>query len=278
MPEITAAAVKALRERTGLPMMECKRALQEAGGDEEGAIEWLQKRGQKVMGDRAGRETSSGRLAIYSDPDAGVAAMVELLCESAPVAANDEFIALASDLARQLATGPGASTPDELLAQPSPSKPGQTLKQQFDDLNNRIREVFRLNRIVRIDAPCGSYLHHDGAKGVLLEVEGGTADLAKDVCMHVVSMRPQACSKDDLAAAVVAKHREIEKERARQEGKPENIIEKMIDGRMRNFYAERCLLEQPFIKGESDKDTVGKVAKAAGMKILRFVHWEVGKE
>ncbi len=276
MANITAAAVKSLRERTGLPMMDCKKALQESGGDEEAAIEALRKAGKQTMDKRADRETSTGRVAIYLDQEAGLGAMVELLCESAPVASNEEFVALAEDLAKQLATGPGAATPDELLDQPSPSDTSKTLRTVFDDLNNRIREVFRLNRIARIDATCGGYVHHNGSVGVLLEVEGDDAVLAKDICMHVAAMRPLVVAIEELDSAMVAKEREILSEAARQEGKPENIIEKMVEGRLRNFYAERCLNEQPFVK--DDKQTVGQVAKAGGLKVVRFVHWEVGKE
>ena len=278
MPDITAATVKALRDRTGLPMMDCKKALQECSGDEEAAIRWLKERGQKVKEKHAGRTTSAGRVAVYADLEGGVGAMVELRCVTAPVAKNAEFAQLAGDLAKQLATGPGASTPDELLDQPSPSQPGKTLLEQYDELHNRIREKFELRRIVRVDVPCGGYAHHDGSTGVLLSVEGGTAELAKDVCMHVAAIRPSAVSKEDLDEDLINKEREIQVERARKEGKPENIIEKMTEGRMRSFYAEHCLLDQPFVKGESDKQTVAKVAKQAGMKILGFIHWQVGKE
>jgi elongation factor Ts len=276
MPEITAQAVKDLREQTGLPMMDCKRALQQTGGDVAKAIELLRKEGKKTMEKRAGRTTSSGRIAVHADLAGGVGTMIDLRCESAPVANNDQFIQLANDLARQLAAGPGAASADELLAQRSPSQPTHTLKQQFDDLNNRIREVFRLERLVRINGACGGYAHHNGAVGVLLQVEGGTAELTKDICMHVAAMRPTVVSKEDLDPAEVEKEREILAEAARKEGKPEKIIAKMVEGRLQNFYAERCLLEQPFVK--DDKRTVGQVAKDAGMKIVRFVHWELPKE
>ena len=276
MGSISAAAVKALRERTGLPMMDCKRALQEAGGDEEAAIEALRKAGRQTMEKRSGRETSAGRLAVYTDMATGVGALVEILCESAPVAANEEFVKLAAALAEQLATGPGAATADELLSQPSPSDSSRSLQQQFDDLNNRIREVFKVNRLVRIDAPCGGYVHHNGEVGVLLEIEGDDAEVAKDICMHVAAMQPMSVAKEELDAELVKKEREILSEAARAEGKPENIIDKMVDGRMRNFFAERCLNEQPFVK--DDKQTVGKVAQAAGIKVVRFIHWELGKE
>ena len=193
-----------------------------------------------------------------------------------PVAKNDEFVDLAADLAKQLATGKGAATGDELLAQPSPSKSGETLKDQMLDTANRIREVFKVGRVVRIDGRCAGYVHHAGRTvGVLLEVEGGTPEVAKDVCLHVASMGPQVLSKEDIPAADVEKEREILSEAARNEGKPDNIIAKMVEGRLRNFYAERALLEQPFVK--DDKKTVGQFTKDHGMKILRFIHWELGK-
>jgi elongation factor Ts len=278
MPEIKAAAVKALRDQTGLPMGDCKKALQESGGDAEAAIELLRKAGMKVFENRAGKETSEGRIAVHASLDPGVGAIIELQCESAPVAANEEFVQLANDLARQLATGPQAATPEELLGQPSPSKPGKTLQEQFDDLVNRIREALRLKRIARFDAPCGGYVHHNGTTGVLVEVEGGDAALAKDVCMHIAAMRPSVVSRDDLDPERVAKEREILSEQARAEGKPEKIVEKMVEGRLREFYAQQCLLDQPYVKGEGKKDTVTKVTKAAGMKVVRFLRWEVGKE
>jgi elongation factor Ts len=276
MPEITAATVKALREKTGLPMMDCKRALEESGGDQEKAIELLRKAGAKTMEKRAGRATTSGRIAVFVDRQANAAAMIDLRCESAPVATHPEFVQLANDLARQLALGPGAAGPEALVSQPSPSKPGQTLKGQFDDLNHRIREVFKLERIVRIDGQCGGYAHHNGAAGVLLQVEGGTPELAKDMCMHIAAMRPRVLHTEELDPAVIEKEREILAEAARAEGKPESIIQKMVEGRLRNFYAECCLAEQPFVK--DDSKTVGTVAKEAGMKLVRFVHWELPKE
>jgi elongation factor Ts len=276
MAEVSAAAVKMLRERTGLPMMDCKKALNDAGGDGDKAVELLRKAGAKMMEKRAGRATTSGRIAVYVAPDGAGGAMIDLRCESAPVASNEHFVQLANDLAKQLLTGPGANSPEALLAQPSPSKSGQTLQQQFDDLNNRIREVFKLERIARIDGCCGGYGHHNGAAGVLLRYDGGGGELAKDICMHVAAMRPAVLVKEELDPAVVAKEREILSDAARQEGKPENIIAKIVEGRLRNFYAECCLAEQPFVK--DDKKTVGQAAKEAGMKLVRFIRWELPKE
>jgi len=276
MAEITAAAVMALREKTGLPMMECKKALQESGGNQDAAVEFLRKQGIKTAETRVGRETSEGRIAIFTDASKNVGAMVEVLCESAPVAGGTDLVDFANACAKQLATGPGAKSADELLAQPSPSKAGLTLKQQLDDIINRIREAIKLGRIVRVEGTSGGYVHHNAKVGVLLQYEGGNAESAKDVSMHVAALRPSSVSKEELDATLVAKEREILMEAARKEGKPENILEKMVEGRMKNFFAEKVLLEQPFVKDE--KQTVGAFAKANGMKIVKFVHWELAKD
>ena len=277
MAEITAALVKALRQTTGLPMMDCKRALTECDGDADAAIAWLRERGASVMGGRADRETAFGRFGLYCGLDKSVGAIVELKCESDPVSKNKEFVQLASDLAQQLATGPGAESADELLSQASPSKPGETLAEQKDELMNRIREVFNVGRMYRTNNPCGGYSHNSGTiSGVLLEVDGGSDTAAKDVCMHVAAMRPAALNVEQLDAEEVERERGILRQAALQEGKPENIVDKMVEGRMRNYYAEKVLLEQAFVKEQ--KMTVGQYAKDNGMKITNFVHWELGAE
>jgi elongation factor Ts len=275
MAEITAAAVKSLREKTGLPMMECKKALAASGGDEDAAIRWLREQGIKTQETRLGRETGAGRISVYVDLGKKVASIVELQCESAPVAGSPDFKQFVGDLSRQLALGAGAKSADELLKQPSPSVSGKTLGDVKDELFNRMREVFNVGRLARIDGPCGGYAHHDGSIAALVEIEGGNADAAKDVAMHVVAQNPSSVSKEDLDPALVQKEREILTEAARKEGKPENIIQKMIEGRLRNFYAERVLLEQPFVK--DDKKTVGQYAKEHGMQVKRFLRWQMGK-
>jgi len=279
LAEITAAAVMALRDKTGLPMMECKKALQECGGDTDQAVDWLRKQGIKTQALRADRETSTGRLAVYTDLPRGVGTMIELKCESAPVAGSPDFKDFVNDIAKTLALGPGAKTPEELLAQKSQAHPGRTLGEIKDDLFNRMREVFELSRICRIDAPCGGYAHHDGSKAALVEVAGNVtgpqaAEVAKDVAMHVVALAPQALAKEDLDPAVVAKEREILSDAARKEGKPENIIAKMIEGRLRNFFSQCVLLEQPFVK--DDKQTVGQLTKSAGLEVKRMENWKLG--
>ncbi len=276
MAEISAAAVKAFRERTGLPLMDCKKALQEAGGNEDKAIELLRKEGKKLEEKRGGRETSFGRFGIYCGVDKKSGAMVELQCESAPVTQNEEFQQLAADLASALANTPSVKTSDELLALPSPSKKGVTLAQQKDDLFNRIREVFNVGRMIRLEGPCGGYSHNSGTvAGVLVSIEGGTDEVAKDIAMHVAAMKPAALDKDALDPALVESEREVLKAAALKEGKPANIVDKMVEGRLRQFYAERTLLEQPFVK--DDKQTVGNYAKANGMKVKGFHHWILGQ-
>jgi len=212
MAEITASAVKELREKTGLPMMDCKKALTEAGGDMQKAMEWLRIHGKKVQEKQSARSTSTGRIAIFSELEPGVGAIIDLRCESAPVANNEHFVGLANDLAQQLAKGPGAATPDELLKQPSPSQTGITLRQQFDDLNNRIREKFVLQRIQRVCGPTAGYAHHNGAVAVLLQVEnatGAAAELARDICMHIAAMKPTVLNKADVDPTLVAKERDV---------------------------------------------------------------------
>lgn len=276
MAEITAELVKRFREKTGLPLMDCKKALTECQGDEEAATRWLRERGLKVMGGRSDRETSFGRFGLYCGANHTCGAMVELKCESDPVAKNQEFIQLANDLAKQLATGPGAATADELLAQPSPSKPGITLADQRNELMNRIREVFNVGRFKRIAGGTGGYSHNSGTiAGVLVGIKGGNDDAAKDVCMHVAAMRPMALRKEDIPAAEIERERQILKEQALKEGKPANIVDKMVEGRLRNFYAEKALLEQPFVK--DDTVSVGKYAQQHGMEVTEVVHWELGR-
>jgi elongation factor Ts len=275
MADITAAMVMKLRDETGLPMMECKKALKETDGDFELAKQKARESGKKIMAIRADRTTEEGRLAAHASIKPPVGAMIELQVESAPVAKHEDVVALANDLATQLATGPGAKTPEELWKQPAPSRKGTTLQEWKEEIEGKMREVLKLARVTRVDVPTGAYVHHDGKSGVLLEVEGGDDELAKSVAMHVAAMKPQATTTAELDAALVKKERDILTEQARKEGKPENIIEKMIEGRMRNFYAEHVLSEQPFVK--DDKQTVGKIASAGGMKLKKFHRWQLGE-
>lgn len=276
MAEISAADVKKLRERTGLPLMDCKSALAEAAGDMDKAIEVLRKKGNQLLSKRADRETAFGRFGIHSAIGHQAGAMVELKCESAPVAGHEEFVQLANDLARALAENPNVSDPEKLLDCPSPSHSGLSLREQKDELFNRIREVFNIGRMQRIDGSTGGYSHNSGTvAGVLIGVEGGSDEVAKDVCMHIAAMRPKSLTKEELDPTLIDKEREILREAALKEGKPVNIVDKMVEGRLRNFFAESVLLEQPFVK--DDKQSVGQFAQGKGMKIRKYVHWVLGE-
>ena len=275
MAEITAAAVKALREKTGLPMMDCKKALTEADGNEDKAIELLRKAGAKLNEKRADRETAFGRFGIYCGTDKSEGGIVELKCESAPVTKNDEFIQLAQDLAEAVAKNESIDDAEKLLDLESPSKPGMTLREQKDELFNRIREVFKVGRIKRFSGGTGGYSHNSGTiSGVLVAVDGGNDEVAKDVSMHIAAMRPAALAKEDLDSEIVDKEREILRAAAIKDGKPEKIVDKIVEGQLRSFFADRVLLEQPFVK--DGNVTVGNFAESNGMKIRDFVHWELG--
>lgn len=278
MAEISAKTVMALREKTGLPMMECKKALREAGGDEAQAVEILKSQYGKVMEKRAANPTEEGRIFVEVADDNIAGAMVEMQCESAPVAANEEFNALGRALAHQLLTGPGAQTPEELLAQPHPEKDGVTLQQEFEDIVNKIREKIVVSRIIRVQGPVGAYTHHDGKTAVLFQAEGDSPDAGtlRDVAMHIAAMKPAVTHIEQLDPQVVQAERDCLTEEARATGKPDNIIEKIVDGRMKVFYREDAgvLVEQPFAR--DDSKNVSQVLAEKGLKARGFTLWVLG--
>ncbi|MDR2642385.1 MAG: translation elongation factor Ts [Planctomycetaceae bacterium] len=276
--EISASQVKAFRDKTGLPMMDCKKALVEAEGNEDKALEILRKAGAKTMAGRTDRITQEGRIVVFTDKAKNVTAMIELLCESEPVSNNADFELLATALAEQLATGPGAETPAELLAQPFPHKSGITLQQFLDELFNKIREVFRLSRIIRIEGNTSSYVHHNKHIAALLVIDGEDSLAARDICMQVASMNPPYLRKEDIEPSIVAKELELQTKQAKERNpnKPDNILQKIVDGLMNTFYAERTLLSQPFVKDPSK--TVQQVCKDAKFEIKKTIRWVLGQE
>lgn len=277
MAEISAKTVMDLREKTGLPMMECKKALKEAGGDEARAIDILKSQFGKVMEKRALNPTEEGRIFVRLADDGSAGVMVEMQCESAPVAGNEEFNALGNALAAQLLSGPGAATPEELLAQPYPGRPGVTLQQEFEDIVNKIREKIVVARVIRVEGPVGAYTHHDGKTAVLFQAEGkGDADTLRDVAMHIAAMKPDVTNVDELNPQVVQEARARLAEEARATGKPDNIIDKIVDGRMKVFYRDEAgvLVEQPFAK--DDSRSVSQVLAEKGLKAKGFTLWVLG--
>ena len=277
MAEISAKTVMALREKTGLPMMECKKALKEAEGDEARAIEILKSQYDKVITKRALNPTEEGRIFVKLTDDGSSAVMVEMQCESAPVASNEEFNELGAALAEQLLSGPGAATADELLAQPYPGKDGRTLQQEFEDIVNRIREKIVVSRVTRLDGPVGAYTHHDGKTAVLIQAEGeGGGDVLRDVAMHIAALKPDVTNIEELDPQVVQEARDRLVEEAKATGKPDNIIDKIVDGRMKVFYREDAgvLVEQPFAK--DDSKSVSQVLAEKGLKAKSFTLWVLG--
>jgi elongation factor Ts len=275
MAEISAATVKALRDLTDLPMMDCKRALTEAAGDQDKAIALLKEWGKKVSIKRAENATSEGLIRVLVADDGSAGAMIELQCESAPVAKADDFILLADQCVKQLLNGPGASTPDELLAQAAPDVPGKTLAQLLEDVQNKIREKMLLARILKVAGPVGGYAHHDGKTGVLAAGEGKFDSVLRDVAMHVAALRPLVTQPEELAADIVAAERDRLTQEATASGKPANIVEKIVDGRMKTFFAEQgVLVHQLFAK--DDSKTVSQALAEKGLKATGFTRWILG--
>ncbi|MCA9036902.1 MAG: translation elongation factor Ts [Planctomycetaceae bacterium] len=276
MAEITAAAVKALREKTDLPMMECKKALTEAGGDEAKAIEILKEQFKKIQVKRADNATEEGRIFVASRDNGAEVAMVEIQCESAPVATGEVLGNLGQSMADHLLNGPGASTPEELMSQTADGA-SESFQTQYEEIVNKIREKIVVNRIVRMEGPVGAYVHHDFKTGVLFKASGEPTnpEILRDVAMHVAALRPSVTTTDELDKAAVQAERDRLSAEAKASGKPDNIIEKMVDGRMKVFYAEQgVLLFQPFAK--DDSKTVAQALSEAGVEAVSFLRWQVG--
>jgi elongation factor Ts len=277
MSTISAAAVKALRDRTNAPMMDCKRALAEANGNMEKAAEILRKRNKVIQDKKGERETAEGRIADFIDPAQKVGALIEVRCESAPVAKSELFVQLAKDLARQVALKAPASVED-LLKQPYVDDPKKTVTEHIGEVVGQVRENMKPARFVRMTGLLGSYSHHNGSVGVMVQVEGDRADpqLLRDVSMHITANNPVAARREEVPADLVEKEKEIARSQAAATGKAANIVEKIAEGKMKTWYAENVLLEQPFVR-DASKGTVGDLLKAAGLKLVRFVRLKVGE-
>jgi elongation factor Ts len=276
MSTISAAAVKSLRDRTNAPMMDCKSALTEAGGDMDKAIEILRKKNAGIQAKKGEREMAEGRIGVYIDPAKQVGAIIEMRCESAPSAKNEQFVKLANDIAKHVALT-GNAPVDTLLAQPFVDNPKQTVNDRIGEVVGLIRENMKPARIQPMKGLLGSYTHHDGSVGVLIQVEGPQADpkLLRDVCMHITAKNPVAGRREDVPATLIEKEKEIAKAQAAATGKPANIVEKIAEGKMKTWFAENVLLEQPFVK--DDSKTVGDLLKSAGLKLVKFVRYKVGE-
>jgi len=278
---ISAVDVKKLRDRTGMPFGDCKAALVAADGDMEKAVEHLRKTHKEAQDKRVGRETAEGRVAVFIAPAKQTAAIIEARCESAPVAKSDHFIQLANDLARQVAEK-GAASPEELLAQPFVDDPAKTVKDRIGEVVGLIRENMQPARMARLQGgQFGSYIHHDGSVGVLVQAQGGQADpqVLRDVAMHVTARNPVAARREDVPAERVAKEKEIVQSQIatdpKNQGKPANILEKIAEGKLKTWFADNVLVDQPFVK--DDTKTVGDLLRSAGLELTGFVRYKVGE-
>lgn len=280
MAEISASAVKTLRDRTNMPMMECKAALTEAGGDMEKAMLIIRTKAGGKSVKFAERETAEGRIGAYIDESGKTGGIIEVRCETAPSAKSDLFVALANDLAKQLAVK-GASTPEELLAQPFIGDPSKKVSDRIQDVFIVIRENMKPARMKQFKGLVGSYVHHDGSTGAMVLVEGDKAELQmlRDVAMHITATKPPYARKEDVPADLISKEMEIAKTQIaadpKNAKKPPNIIEMIAEGKMKTWYAENVLNEQPFVK--DDTKTVGALLQSAGLKLVSFARYKVGE-
>ncbi len=276
MSEISAAAVMKLRNRTGAPMMDCKAALTEAAGDDEKAVEILRKKSASIQAKKADRETAEGRIGVFIDAEKKVGSIVEMRCESAPVVKSDQFIALTQQVAKQIALK-GPKNIDELLNQSFVDDPKKTVTEVIGEVIGLIRESMKPARMTRLEGLLGSYIHHDGSVGVIIQVEGTKADpqLLRDICMHITAKNPAAAKREEVTPEFIEKEKEIARGQAAATGKPAKIVEMIIEGKMKTWFADNVLLEQPFVK--DDTKTVGELLKSAGLSLVRYVRYKVGE-
>ena len=273
MAEITAALVKELREKTDAPMMECKRALTEAAGDMEKAEEILRVKLGNKASKAASRVAAEGVVAIHISTDQKLGAMVEVNCETDFVAKNDDFLALSAKLAEMVAT----HNPADVATLSVMSIAGTTVEDTRKALVGKIGENISIRRFVRIPAKgaLNNYIHGGSKVGVLVDITGGDATLAKDVAMHIAASKPVALSMADVPANLVEKEREIARQKAAESGKPAEIVAKMVEGSAAKFMKEVALLSQPFVK--DDKQTIEALMKSKGAAVNGFALYVVGE-
>ena len=270
MANYTTADVKRLRELTGSGMMDVKKALDESDGDFDKAIEILRIKGAKDVGKRAERTTANGLVAA----DGGV--LVELSCETDFVAKNEEFQELAAKIV-EVAKQVRPADEKELL---ETAFDGTTVGEAISALSAKIGEKLELRRVVIFDGAVSTYLHRRSsdlppAVGVLVEFTGGNEDVARNVAMHIAAMKPKYVTRDEVPADVVANERRIAEETAREEGKPEQALPKIIEGRVNGFFKDVVLVDQPSV--QESKKTVRAVLDEAGVTVTRFARFEVGQ-
>lgn len=272
---ITAQDVKRLREATGVGMMDCKKALTEADGDFDAAIEILRKKGEKVAAKRADRDATEGVVATATTDDGAAAAMVEVNCETDFVARNDDFTSFAQRIA-ELALAERPADRDALLAL---DLDGQTVGEAITEKTGQIGEKIDVRRVAVLEATGGQivdYIHPGAKLGVLVEMkgEGELEATGRDVAMQAAAMNPVAATRADVPQEVQDKELEIGREQAKAEGKPEQILDKIAEGKLNRYFKDNVLVEQPFVKDSSQ--TVQQMLQSQGAELVRFVRFALG--
>ena len=273
---VTASQVKELREKTGAGMMDCKKVLTETNGDEEKAIELLRERGITKAAKKSDRIAAEGLVETYISEDGKVGVVVEVNAETDFVARNEEFKNFVADVAKQVASENPANV-EALLEEKSIVEPDKTVKEVLTNKIATIGENMSIRRFERFETNnlLESYIHGEGKIAVLVEMENATPELAKDICLQIAAARPEYLTREDVPEERLAKEMEILKAQAMNEGKPEAIAEKIVQGRLGKFYSEICLVEQEFVKDPDIK--VGKLVESKGAKIIRFARFEKGE-
>ena len=272
---ITAEQVKELREKTGAGMMDCKKVLTETDGDMEKAIELLRERGIAKAAKKSDRIAAEGLVAAYVSEDKKVGAVVEVNSETDFVAKNEEFKTFVADVAEQVAVK-APKTVEELLNQKS-IKEDKTVGEVLTDKIAKIGENMTIRRFERFESAglVEKYIHGDGKIGVLVDIENGDEELAKDICMQIAAAKPEFLNKEAVPQERLDKEMEILKAQAMNEGKPEAIAEKIVQGRIGKFYSEICLVEQDFVKNPDI--TIKELLSSKGANIVRFARFEKGE-
>ena len=273
---ITASQVKELREKTGAGMMDCKKVLTETNGDEERAIELLRERGIAKAAKKSDRIAAEGLVEAYISEDGKVGVVVEVNAETDFVAKNEEFRNFVADIAKQVAQENPADV-EALLNQKSIVETDKTVKDVLTNKIATIGENMSIRRFVRYETNnlLESYIHGDGKIAVLVEMENGTHELAKDICMQIAAARPEYLDRESVPEERLAKEMEILKAQAMNEGKPEAIAEKIVQGRIRKFFEEVCLVDQPFVKNPDIK--VSQLLKEKNAEVVEFARFEKGE-
>ena len=274
MAQITAALVKTLRERTGAGMMDCKKALSACEGDLDKAVDFLREKGLSQAAKKASRVAAEGAVAAYVSEDAKVGVIVEVNCETDFVAKTDDFQALAHTIAEHIAK----TNPKVVEALKESTLEGKKVSDLVTEKVAKIGENISLRRFVRYEVQEGlvaSYIHAGGKIGVLVDLKGGDAALGKDIAMQVAATNPAYLNRTQVPADVLDHEKEVLAEQAKNEGKPEKIIEKMVIGRIQKYYKENCLVDQEFVKDPDQSIT--KLLKANNADIRAYARFQLGE-